>query len=180
MLNMPCTANTGGAFNPPLALRAHPSGTANTLVYSDVDGDGIPDQEDPDADNDGMPNDYEDTHGFDPLDPSDANEDSDDDGATNFEELVADTNPTNTLSVFSILGITGSTSNAAFTVWSSTARVYSAQYTTQPLSSNMWNVLTSNVPGVGTNLLFTDTHTGVTGRFYRATVKEPSGGVPGN
>ena len=152
---------------------------ANTIVYSDVDGDGIPDQEDPDADNDGMPNDYEDAHGFDPLDASGAGKDADKDGASNIEELIADTNPTNANSVFRILRITGSTSNTAFTVWSSTARVYSALYSTSSLSSNAWSFLTSNVPGVGTNLIFADTSAVYEGRFYRATVKESSGGPSG-
>jgi len=155
-----------------VAVPIGPEWAANTIVYSDIDGDGIPDQEDPDADGDGMPNDYENAHGFDSLDPSDADEDADNDGATNGEERIADTNPTNALSVFGILSISNSTAETAFTVWSSTARVYSALYSTGPLSSNLWSILTSNVPGVGAPLIFRDTNAVPSGRFYRATVTE--------
>jgi len=54
-----------------------------------------------DTDNDGMPNDWEISHGLNPNDPADANEDRDGDGYTNIEEyinsffpvLVGDTTP---------------------------------------------------------------------------------------
>lgn len=61
----------------------------------DTDGDGVPDSEDPDADGDGMPNVWENEHGLDPLDPSDADEDLDGDGLSNLEEFNAGTDPNN-------------------------------------------------------------------------------------
>ena len=89
--------------------------TTNVVVPdSDSDGDGIPDYEDPnpndgplvdndndgilnqddlDDDNDGMPDDYEQTNGFDPFDGSDADSDVDADGYSNFEEYHAGTDP---------------------------------------------------------------------------------------
>ena len=48
---------------------------------------------DVDRDNDGMPDVWEIAHGFNPLDPSDANEDADNDGFTNLEEYRFGTNP---------------------------------------------------------------------------------------
>lgn len=46
-----------------------------------------------DRDEDGLPNDWETAHGLDPDESADALMDSDDDGASNREEYLADTNP---------------------------------------------------------------------------------------
>ena len=47
-----------------------------------------------DSDKDGMPNIWERDHGLNPNDPTDANEDLDNDGKTNLEEYMNDTDPT--------------------------------------------------------------------------------------
>lgn len=57
------------------------SGLIPPVLYSD------------DTDNDGMPDTWEIQHGFNPLNPSDASGDADNDGLTNVEEYIADTNP---------------------------------------------------------------------------------------
>ena len=56
----------------------------------------FPDDEQPppDADGDGLPDEWEQAYGFDPA-VNDANRDGDEDGATNYEEFVAGTDPTN-------------------------------------------------------------------------------------
>ncbi len=46
-----------------------------------------------DSDKDGMPDDWEKQHGFDPDDPADGNGDSDADGYTNLEEYLNNTKP---------------------------------------------------------------------------------------
>ena len=46
-----------------------------------------------DSDKDGMPDDWEKQHGFDPDDPTDGNGDSDADGYTNLEEYLNNTKP---------------------------------------------------------------------------------------
>ncbi|MBR9985933.1 MAG: hypothetical protein KFF68_08490 [Desulfosarcina sp.] len=61
--------------------------------WADNDGDGIGDNQDPDDDNDGIPDAWEITYGLDPL-VNDADLDADGDGWTNLEEFQADTNPT--------------------------------------------------------------------------------------
>ena len=61
----------------------------------DNDEDGITDSIDIDDDNDGMPDEFENTHGFDSLDPSDASGDLDEDGLSNLDEYLQATNPAN-------------------------------------------------------------------------------------
>lgn len=59
----------------------------------DTDGDGITDDVDTDDDGDGMSDDFELNNDFDPLDPDDATEDADRDGATNREEFEGGSDP---------------------------------------------------------------------------------------
>jgi len=65
------------------------------LPVSDFDGDGTPDVDDPDDDNDGLPDTYEESHAFlDPFNASDATLDQDGDSLTNLQEYLAGTDPT--------------------------------------------------------------------------------------
>ncbi|HUR46067.1 MAG TPA: Ig-like domain-containing protein, partial [Candidatus Saccharimonadales bacterium] len=57
---------------------------------------------DGDDDNDGMPNAYELSHGYNPLDATDGALDADHDGMSNAAEYLAGTDPTNALSVLKI------------------------------------------------------------------------------
>ena len=59
----------------------------------DTDGDAIGDACDSDADNDGLPNDYETANGLSPIDASDAQSDSDMDGHNALQEYLDGTNP---------------------------------------------------------------------------------------
>jgi hypothetical protein len=62
--------------------------------WADTDGDGNGDNGDADDDNDGMPDEWENEYGLNPLDPNDAFGDEDGDGASNLEEYLAGTDPT--------------------------------------------------------------------------------------
>ncbi len=72
------------------------------VCLPDFDGDGIPDDADPDDDNDDIPDVWEDANGLNSMDPTDAGIDGDGDGASGLEEYVADTSPINTLSVLKL------------------------------------------------------------------------------
>ena len=60
----------------------------------DADGDGLPDVDDPDDDNDFIPDSWELRYGLNIKNPADANLDSDNDGYSNLREYLADSNPT--------------------------------------------------------------------------------------
>jgi len=64
-----------------------------TPALTDPDGDGIPNDQDLDDDNDGLPDTYETANGLDPLNPNDAALDADNDGRTNLQEYQDETNP---------------------------------------------------------------------------------------
>lgn len=96
------TFNTPGIYNINLTVEdAEGNKGVDTIIVtvndaiSDTDGDGLPDETDDDTDGDGMPDDWEEEHGLDPKDPSDANKDYDGDGLTNLEEFNAGTDPQN-------------------------------------------------------------------------------------
>lgn len=54
-------------------------------------------QETTDSDNDGMGDNFETTHGFNPLNPADASQDADQDGISNLAEFNAGSNPRNVI-----------------------------------------------------------------------------------
>ena len=60
----------------------------------DSDSDGIPDGQDPDDDNDTMPDSWETIYGLNPLSADDANQDADVDGLTNLQEYQFGSDPT--------------------------------------------------------------------------------------
>ena len=72
--------------------------TVDITLYAqwltDFDGDTIPDISDPDDDNDGMTDVWENTYGLDPYDNSDAATDLDADGVSNIDEFNNNTDPT--------------------------------------------------------------------------------------
>lgn len=121
-----------------------------------------------DSDGDGMPDDWEIAHGFNPYDASDAAQDADGDGMTNLQEYLAGTDPRNSNSVFRVTAAVSNGTNLLLHFSTATARAYSVQYRTS-LSSGAWQKL-SDVPLQTTAGPVSVTDVGVVGstnRFYR-------------
>ncbi len=132
-----------------------------------------------DVDGDGLPDAWEQAH-FGNSTGATVNADSDNDGALNWEEYVADTVPTNTASVWTnrIVQVSGT---GEMQLWvpapTTNSRVYEAWYTTN-LMGDTWQALGFNQPGPanGAAFYFTVTNGGEL-RVYRTGVKVPYAGV---
>ena len=144
------------------------SSTSDTVVIerasglADTDGDGIPDG-------------WEQAH-FGNTTGAVASADSDNDGALNWEEYVADTIPTNGASRFTnrIMQVTGvGIMNLTVPAPTTNSRLYDAWFSTNLMGAN-WQPLNMNVPGAanGAALTLSVTNT-VESAVYRTGVKLP-------
>jgi sugar lactone lactonase YvrE len=101
-----------------------------------------------------------------------ADADPDGDGANNWQEYVAGTNPNDATSVFQFIPGAAASSSPAFTLqWSS---VINKSYTIQSafdMSSSNWTTLATNIPGTGQTMQWTDSNATGQAEFYRALVQ---------
>ncbi|NCC53642.1 MAG: hypothetical protein EOM20_20870 [Spartobacteria bacterium] len=115
--------------------------TANFCVKAlgvcDYDLDGIPDADDPDADGDGIPNAWEEAFGLCATNAADAGEDADSDEFSNYDEYIADTNPTNQLDSLRLISGGLASGQLGITLFMSSNRVYSV-YGTEQLQPANW------------------------------------------
>jgi uncharacterized repeat protein (TIGR01451 family) len=133
-------------------------------TFADSDGDGQIDIVDLDDDNDGIPDAWERRY-FDNSTNAVPGDDDDGDQVSNFGEYAADTVPTNNAS-FPRLDALSGTGVQTIRFPSSTARVYSVDYSAMLEGSPAWVNLASNLPGNGTTNTLIDA--GASGiRVYR-------------
>ena len=104
------------------------------------------------------------------ADPNDATNNPDGDAFDNLAEYIADTDPTNSASLFELESIT--VSSPVVLSWDgSTARVYNVDYRTNLLAGN-WQSLVTGVPG--SNVMSVVHNTNSPAAFYRIGVSLPT------
>ncbi len=120
----------------------------------------------PDADNDGLPDDYETAAGLNPGSASDAASDEDRDGHANSKEFTAGTDPLDARDALRVTAtpIIGGTVVTFPSVPGRLYRVESSPYVVGP-----WSVLADQLSGTGAQLRSVDEATSAT-RFYRVRV----------
>ena len=124
-----------------------------------------------DSDGDGMPDGWERDNGLNYVDFSDMNENADADPASNYEEYVALTSPTNSASYFKITSI--SNHPQATVYFESTGfRVYTLQSCSN-LLNNTWTDVPGAGPLKGCCLSLSDTNQPAKGPYYRVKVQIP-------
>jgi YVTN family beta-propeller protein len=132
--------------------------------------DGSPLDTATDNDADGMPDQWEALHGLNPGWPGDADEDGDNDGASNRDEFPAGTDPTNPWSRLSIHALRREADRLSLYFPTQKGRSYVAEYTGFLPGTN-WLSLGA-VLGDGTEQVITETNSLANQRFFRIRAME--------
>jgi T5SS/PEP-CTERM-associated repeat protein len=122
-----------------------------------------------DADGDGIPNGYEQSHGLDPLNGINATLDSDGDGLTDLQEYLAGTDPNDSASAFRVTSVvpTNSSIRVTWTMGASKTNALQA-VTATGFTTNMADIfIVTNTVGTVTNYLDVGGATNIPSRFYR-------------
>ena len=126
-----------------------------------------------DADGDGIPNGWEQSHGLDPFNPFDADADPDHDGMTSWQEYMAGTNPTNAASRLAITSITVTNGNVRVNWQAVGGRSYVVQTNSGSGAAFVDASPLITVPGssvVNTNYVDPGAATNGLMRFYRVRI----------
>ena len=124
-----------------------------------------------DADNDGMPDNWETGHNLNPANAADAITDSDGDGLTNLQEFKAGTDPAVANSVLRISAITKTSGDIQIGFPTVAGKTYRLEYKNDLLLGN-WTPLADGIFGTGTQIQVTDPGAlGLGKRFYRLTLE---------
>ncbi len=174
--------NWSGAFNPEFTgiidgVRVFCRNLSLTEIASlmvpilyDFDEDGIPDAQDPDDDNDGLPDTWEKQHGLNAW-IDDTADDPDFDGYLNVEEYIANTAPRSEGERPEILSIEWAGPGADLIFQSSTDRLYSLTYSTD-IGQSGWAPLVTDIPATGSTMRVSDPSS-VPYRNYQLGVRLP-------
>jgi hypothetical protein len=121
----------------------------------------------PDADNDGIPDAWEQQYGLSGGNPNDASQDADGDGLSNLQEYLAGTNPTNALSTLklNVLTTVGVGTGAVFEFSAAADKSYTVQYRDSLVLGN-WQKLFDVLPA-STNRTIGVTNSAGGTRFLR-------------
>jgi hypothetical protein len=168
----PVTANGAGLSLTRIATASAGNDPGNWIAAPPTpgqSGDGMAD-----ADEDGMPNDWERLYGFDPFDSGDAELDSDGDGMTNVEEFLAGTNPHDGGSRLALRARRGSNNLVELEFDATSNRTYRVQWRTAA-DSGAWQRLADlpAQPSSGVRIVTDDTNVGGAARYYQ--VVTPAG-----
>ncbi len=125
----PVSANGGGHSLQRLSTSVHGNDPANWLATVATPGTTTAN---PDADGDGLPNDWELANGLNPNDPGDAADDDDLDGLTNWQEYLAGTNPQDPASFLGFSSVTASAGSVQLHFIRVANRTYTIQYAVTP------------------------------------------------
>jgi PKD repeat protein len=146
---------------------------ADAAPYSgDFDGDGIPDEIDPDDDNDGLPDWWEVANGLNPFSAGDAGGDFDRDGLSNLQEYIAGTDPWDGRSRFSV-GVYPLGNEMVIWFDSISGRLYTVEYCSNLLDQSGWHVLTNGIYSISGGRVEVIDPAEVKQRFYRLKVRLP-------
>jgi hypothetical protein len=137
----------------------------------------------PDADGDGMPDDFELLHGLAPADPLDADRDTDGDGASNLEEYLAGTDPTQAVIVLKLAAILDPGGGLRLHFAGAMNRTYGlmAASALDPATGRIIAVYpaVSDTPGQFRHLDFLDQELGtLEGQYYWVVCPAPAGSSP--
>ncbi|OGV45327.1 MAG: hypothetical protein A2X46_00345 [Lentisphaerae bacterium GWF2_57_35] len=124
--------------------------------------------EEDDADQDGLPDDWEHYYELDVGAPS-ADQDSDGDHYSDYEEYIAGTSPVDTSSSFSSGDCVYDGSTTAVTFPTQAGRLYTIEWN-DSLNAAAWQILLHNLVGTGSPVIVPDTPNGEH-RFYRIKVQ---------
>ena len=146
-------------------IAGNASGTSNGNDLSFTTGPGD------DADRDGMPDDYENSNGFNPNNDADAALDADGDGMTNLQEYRAGTNPRSAASVLRITSMQRGGPDLVINFPSIFGKLYRLEWADSPDAAT-WATLQDNSAGTGAPITMNDTEATDLHprRFYRVRV----------
>jgi len=123
----------------------------------------------PDADHDGLPDAWELAHGLDAQDPSTPSGDPDGDGANNWQEYIAGTDPLDNLDYLKFTEVTVVNQQCELKFNTQNGRTYAVESLPALGSTNTWSTVASGIAGNGGIRTVTDPINGAM-RYYRLKV----------